>query len=1051
MFEYNFENMDAKLFEHLAVALGQEHVARGLRPFGAGPDGGREATFEGLMHYPSSAAPWDGYLVVQCKRKERRGSTPKEEADWAIDQLNTEMEKYTDAKVLRRLPEYFLFVTNAELSAKPIEGGKDRFVAALDDWVKKLGIQSADFWDREKLSRLLDGTQSVAQRFGLLHGGDLLHYAAQAVLNHRNGIEITLSLFLQEELRADQFVRLAQAGHVGDERTPLARVFVDLRATEKPSGGGGRLVVQAIQDASDRPIYASLLDTEFENDLKQQGEDDPVARIEWHDPSRFVLVGGPGQGKSTLVQHLAQRHRAALLTRYTAASLNYETSVTLKVIKESAETSGVGLPIHPRFPFRVILEQFADALAKGVTTSVLDFIASMIRKRTGRAFERDDAEQLLQQTPCFVAFDGLDEVPVVSNRIDVMTAVRRFFSEARAMDSDLLIVATTRPQGYEDEFSPAYFNHLYLAPLKVAEALDYARKFVQTKYAADADRRERVTKRLEAAASEEATARLMVSPLQVTIMAALVDVVGNPPRERYPLFDRYYEVVYQREQERGIGSSEVLAEHRADINALHDRVGLLLQIATERVGQTESRISGERLRELVRERLTSVGYEGEDLIRITQNLVEVALNRLVFIVPLEEDQYGFEVRSLQEFAAARALMRRGSPEQIKLRLWAIAPVPYWRNTVLFAVGLVFAEREDLSDTVAQLCRELNEDEADPALFHSRAGSRLALDILQDGVVDRRPKHRRSMLETALLLLEIPDPKATTQLALLYHPGDQARYITALRAAAPRHPGGGAGVFMLLAELTSRNIPWGATLLQELWPPDIDSAQWAFEHSAAMLPWDEWQISTAVTIARESHPRWVAAHLAEWVPVQWIKDTQEIERDTLSETRISLYGEEQNFAFVYASSFPSEEALQRFEDAAPIHPAWALLLDAREFIVHPDAKSLAKALGLLASKGVDGTDIRTLPWPLEAILFATRSNEDLQTFADRAQEHLLGIQRSGRPLRHDGKSKGLSRKILECLPMKSGHSPGKSRSMGLCRFPHLCDIREMLQCVPQLKG
>ena len=41
----------------------------------------------------------------------------------------------------------------------------------------------------------------------------------------------------------------------------------------------------------------------------------------------------------------------------------------------------------------------------------------------------------------------------------------------------------------------------------------------------------------------------------------------------------------------------------------------------------------------------------------------MALNRLVFLVGLEEDRIGFEIRSLQEFMAAEALMN-GGDEQV---------------------------------------------------------------------------------------------------------------------------------------------------------------------------------------------------------------------------------------------------------------------------------------------------------------------------------------------------------------------------------------------------
>lgn len=45
--DFDFEHLSDKNFEHMANALFAEHIARGLRPYTTGADGGREATFEG--------------------------------------------------------------------------------------------------------------------------------------------------------------------------------------------------------------------------------------------------------------------------------------------------------------------------------------------------------------------------------------------------------------------------------------------------------------------------------------------------------------------------------------------------------------------------------------------------------------------------------------------------------------------------------------------------------------------------------------------------------------------------------------------------------------------------------------------------------------------------------------------------------------------------------------------------------------------------------------------------------------------------------------------
>jgi hypothetical protein len=47
-------------FERLCQALAVYVLGPGIEVFGAGPDGGREASFSGLVQYPASAGPWNG-------------------------------------------------------------------------------------------------------------------------------------------------------------------------------------------------------------------------------------------------------------------------------------------------------------------------------------------------------------------------------------------------------------------------------------------------------------------------------------------------------------------------------------------------------------------------------------------------------------------------------------------------------------------------------------------------------------------------------------------------------------------------------------------------------------------------------------------------------------------------------------------------------------------------------------------------------------------------------------------------------------------------------
>ena len=232
------------------------------------------------------------------------------------------------------------------------------------------------------------------------------------------------------------------------------------------------------------------------------------------------------------------------------------------------------------------------------------------------------------------------------------------------------------------------------------------------RYRTDEDRKQKVLDRLKRAFSDSSTARLMRSPLQVTIMTALVDRVGQPPQARWSLFKSYYDVIYLREVERSIPASIILRDYQPDIKAIHNQVGLILQIDSERTGSTDAKLSRNRFVSLVEARLTAEGHAGERLQTLAQQIVETAAQRLVFLVEVEAEQIGFEIRSLQEFMAAESLMD-GTDLQIKQRLDEIAAIPFWRNVFLFAAGKCFVERQELREAVHAICASLNEIDGDP--------------------------------------------------------------------------------------------------------------------------------------------------------------------------------------------------------------------------------------------------------------------------------------------------------------------------------------------------
>ncbi len=129
MADYGFTGLSWRSFEKLVQALALKILGPGVTIFGEGPDGGREATYESRMNFPSSAEPWDGYCVIQAKFRQRPG---KDDGDWALGNLEDELKKFADPEHELRKPEYHIFVTNAILSPVSEIGGKDKAEAVFE-------------------------------------------------------------------------------------------------------------------------------------------------------------------------------------------------------------------------------------------------------------------------------------------------------------------------------------------------------------------------------------------------------------------------------------------------------------------------------------------------------------------------------------------------------------------------------------------------------------------------------------------------------------------------------------------------------------------------------------------------------------------------------------------------------------------------------------------------------------------------------------------------------------------------------------------------------
>lgn len=576
--------------------------------------------------------------------------------------------------------------------------------------------------DLDQISQLLKEIQYLLKNSQ--NRPDTIKQANAHILDQR--LEETLKLYLTKSFTEDGFAELDQAGETDPERrTLLKQVFIDLDVK----------VRQGIQPQSLR------LKNHFHSARKVSSDDVPF-ELEGSDNfsamgclleeywSKIVLIGSPGQGKSTLGQQLAQVHRAKLLNK----DYNFKPQKT------------------ERLPFRIVLKYFAQWLADKADSDDLEaYIAEKIGKLALRpgTVSTEDVQEILHYRPCILILDGLDEVVAPKLQEQMLARIQDFIERAEVLNADLMVVATSRPNEYKNQFDPENFLHLELPALSTNKVSEYAKKWVLAKNLRD-EEQDRILCTLEECQQDESIAALLKTPLNVTISLLIIKDGGRPPSQREALFNEYWITIFRREKSKAKG---IIQNDESILFELHTYLGYLLhRRASEK--NVRSLLSEEDFRQAVRDFLRKEDKRSsEDAINSKmEQLVKEAQERLVLIVAPEPGLFGFELRSFQEFFAAVYLAQNAIDTKQRFeRLKAIARSEHWRNVALFFAGRVARNfRGEAVNILELVCRPLDRGEPNCYL---RPGSWLALEIAADAALGANRDLQYNAVEYGLKVLE----------------------------------------------------------------------------------------------------------------------------------------------------------------------------------------------------------------------------------------------------------------------------------------------------------
>lgn len=404
--------------------------------------------------------------------------------------------------------------------------------------------------------------------------------------------------------------------------------------------------------------------------LAAQGKTNPAASLSTHDlvrrlgasgkkPERFVILGEPGSGKTTLC-------------RFVAAALAGQDAASRFLGDETPKV----LPLF--LPFRDYLHRRRSADDCGI----LEFLVEQAKNHLQvGAISPDFFMEALEAGRAVLLLDGLDEVGRPEERVETRDRVLAFCS----LYPLLSLVVTSRFAGYED--APLAANEFHHLQIEAFDEEDL-RQFVDNWYAVqepnDPPARERGRTDLLAALQTEPRVRALAgNPLLATLIALVHRTEAKLPGERAKLYDLLARTLLETWPEQ---AKRQFLEIDPDLQRSYledfalDRQKKRAERDTQVTFTKEELVSGLAKIHGRREQSMPVAQ----LRRLAERWLEHLAAGTGIVVEQRSGVFTFLHLSLLEFLAARALLRQEQPLEEAIQHYVGHPV--WREVLLLAVG-----------------------------------------------------------------------------------------------------------------------------------------------------------------------------------------------------------------------------------------------------------------------------------------------------------------------------------------------------------------------------
>ncbi|WHO75149.1 NACHT domain-containing NTPase [Rhizobium sp. BT03] len=733
--------MDSNNFEHLVNAIAIRVLGSGVTGFGPGADGGRDGFFEGKADYPSSAEQWNGIWYIQSKFHPPHLSADPQK--WLLNQIQQEITSFKSPSSRRRVPDVWIIATNIEPSGVAETGCFDAARALVAKSLPPLANRF-HIWGGRKILDFLASFPDISEYYGeFLTPGHILKKLYDEMSDSRADISEIFRYVTVTQMMEQQYTKLEQAGSTVDNRPGIQRLYTDIPFKWNEFRG---LAAASLSKALAQ-VHRTHPSMPTDDSWKLWAETPSRARA-------WLVKGGPGQGKSTLTQYVAQIQRAALILGAPDLAITSSQAAVAEEIRSISTKQGLW-PEAPRMPVTIELKDFAFWLGQRTPTQsprVIAYLVDRFGRDLGTTVQPGTLKRAFATSRWLFVFDGLDEVPG-DVKDAVANEVVHFVDDTLvACGTDAAIVCTSRPQGYSGQFASLGGATVELATLTPEQALKCATPLLKIGRSQTDSRG--FIETLREALKSPAIAEIMTTPLQAHIMAVVVRDGGRPPERRWKLFNTFYEIIKKREANRNLPDKNLatlLREGDKLLRALHNRLGFELHARAETSEGATTAIRRDTLKLIVSETVTKL--QDKDVKSTVSTLMKATTERLVLVNTPENGEFvRFDIRPLQEFFAAEFLYRDGKAEHFHSRLEAIAADAHWREVMHFLISaLVENGRNNELLVATSVLESIDSGEGPSRAFNRRLakGAKIAARLLVEGVLEEDKQIRSRFLNAII--------------------------------------------------------------------------------------------------------------------------------------------------------------------------------------------------------------------------------------------------------------------------------------------------------------